>query len=97
MLMLFTTPVGKLCLILTGKFYDMLGLKIRSGLQKSNQHDGKRMGFYRMPNIFKVSFRKSLPKVLGTTSKLRCVFIYPSSFPEYSYFRTPFPVNKVDN
>ena len=34
---------------------------------------------------------QSLPEELGTPSNLRCVFIFFNSFPEYSYFRTPFP------
>ena len=38
-----------------------------------------------------------LRKVHGTSSNFRCVFIFLTSFPGYSYFRTPPPLNNVDD
>ena len=40
---------------------------------------------------------RSLPKVLGTSSYMRCVLIFFNSFPKYSYFRIPCPLNNVDS
>ena len=42
-------------------------------------------------------FLQSSPKVLGTSSNSPCIFIFFNSFPGYSYFCTPFPLNNVDN